>query len=105
MAGRSAVYRAEQSRAKGAVAHAVHIGRLVRPANCERCQGQTARIDAHHHNGYAPAHILDVTWLCRSCHQTIHGGDKRMIMPRGPQRPYETVAASLPQRVAANEWA
>jgi len=28
-----------------------------------------------------------------------------MIMPRGPQRPYETVAASLPQRVAANEWA
>jgi hypothetical protein len=80
------------------------MGRLVRPANCERCQGQSARIDAHHHNGYAPAHILDVTWLCRSCHQTVHGGDKSMIMPRGPDRPYEIVAAGLRARLAAEEW-
>lgn len=25
-------------------------------------------------------------------------------MPRGPQRPHETVAASLRQRIAAGEW-
>ena len=37
-----------------------------RPCWC----GQTARVEAHHHNGYE--HPLEVTWLCRPHHRTAH---------------------------------
>jgi len=35
--------------------------------------------------------------------RSVIGDDQDM--PRGPQRPSETVAASLRQRIAADEWA
>jgi DNA-binding GntR family transcriptional regulator len=32
------------------------------------------------------------------------GVDDQQVPPRGPQRPYEIVAADLRTRIAANEW-
>lgn len=58
---------------------ALRDGILVRSSNCERCGeppsgrgpgGQA--LHAHHHNGYDEAYVLDVQWLCTSCHVTIH---------------------------------
>ena len=59
--------------ARSAVNHAVAAGRLVR-GPCVRC-GKTGRTDGHHHNGYDKAHWLDVMWLCRPCHQSLHRGE------------------------------
>jgi hypothetical protein len=30
-------------------------------------------VHAHHHNGYAPEHELDVIWLCARHHTAAHG--------------------------------
>jgi GntR family transcriptional regulator len=34
----------------------------------------------------------------------VHPAVDDQVMPRGPERPAETVAASLRQRIAAGEW-
>lgn len=65
-----------------AVSRAIKAGRLVRPVRCSRC-ASVAKIEAHHARGYAPAHWLDVTWLCRSCHVLL---DQRSAHARGPLR-------------------
>ena len=46
-------------------------GSLVRPEKCSRCQKQ-CKPQAHHHNGYAKEHWLDIVWLCGSCHRRAH---------------------------------
>jgi hypothetical protein len=35
---------------------------------CEHC-GADGRVDAHHADYFKP---LEITWLCRSCHQNEH---------------------------------
>lgn len=59
------------------VARALRRGELVRPDTCERCGKSAAAngrgLDGHHHQGYDPAHILDLQWLCLSCHARVHG--------------------------------
>jgi hypothetical protein len=55
----------------GAVARAVREGRMSKPKECSRC-GADSHIQAHHHKGYAPEHLLDVMWLCASCHRKEH---------------------------------
>ena len=59
------------TRGSVAVSTAVKNGTLTRPATCSKCL-QEGRIEAHHHNGYDKEHILDVIWLCRSCHRSLH---------------------------------
>lgn len=52
---------------------------LVPASSCERC-GEPApgpdgeRLAAHHHRGYDLEAVLDVQWLCRACHATVHAG-------------------------------
>jgi GntR family transcriptional regulator len=36
--------------------------------------------------------------------KAITAGDHRGVPPRGPERPYEIVAADLRRRIAAGEW-
>lgn len=61
----------EMVRAWQAVAWALEFGLLVRLDVCERC-GSTKRLHAHHRNGYAREHWLDVDWVCTPCHKVVH---------------------------------
>ena len=47
-------------------------GKLIQPANCEKCGIETGKLHAHHYLGYAKEHRLDVQWLCVSCHESMH---------------------------------
>ncbi len=55
----------EKIRAHHKVFRAVKSGKLVRPSHCQQCGNTHSRIEAHHAD-YSRA--LDVTWLCRPCH-------------------------------------
>jgi hypothetical protein len=59
----------QRRRAYREVEKAVRAGRLIRPASCERCDTDRIAIQAHHADYSRP---LDVTWLCASCHKTLH---------------------------------
>jgi hypothetical protein len=61
----------ERYAAREAVYRALRKGVLKRAEGCLRCC-QGVKVQAHHHRGYAPEHWLDVVWLCRSCHLTMH---------------------------------
>ncbi len=71
-----------QRHAKNVLYTALRHGDIIRPDACEKCgKIQTHRgLDAHHHNGYDEDHLLDVEWLCQSCHNKIHGGPKHKGM-------------------------
>jgi hypothetical protein len=56
-------------RAGHAVEAALLKGTLVRPKSCSGC-GKNAKVEGHHHKGYAPEHWLDVRWFCTPCHRT-----------------------------------
>lgn len=55
--------------ARAAVTEAVRDGRLRR-GRCAVCG--TPKTEAHHHRGYAEAHWLTVSWLCRTHHAAAH---------------------------------
>src|ERR1700674_1693130 len=61
----------EIHRAHKAIVYAIRIGKLIRPLTCSNC-GNGGRIQAHHHQGYAPERKLDVIWLCHPCHKLEH---------------------------------
>lgn len=65
-----------QRLAHHAVGRALRSGRLVRPEVCERCGKipTTRGLHAHHYKGYELEHVLDVQWLCGSCHNFVHAG-------------------------------
>lgn len=59
------------------VQQAVRDGVLTRPNRCERCgrskeDNNGRAMDGHHWHGYGEAHVLDVIWLCQSCHMREH---------------------------------
>jgi hypothetical protein len=58
----------DKARAHSRVGHAVESGRLVRPDTCEYCCN-AIRVFAHHYNY---DHALEVTWLCDTCHKSVH---------------------------------
>ena len=62
------ILRRHRSNARKAVTEALKLGRLERPAHCERCERELP-VEAHHFDYNRP---LDVTWLCRPCHNTVH---------------------------------
>lgn len=50
------------------VFRAIRRGTLIKPKNCFKCNRET-RISAHHKD-YTK--LLEVLWLCSSCHKLIH---------------------------------
>ncbi len=57
-----------KKRAQEAVKLALLRGRMQRPGVCSNCP-ETRHLVAHHSDYAKP---LEVTWLCRSCHQKWH---------------------------------
>lgn len=55
------------SRAYHAVYCSLRKGELIKPDKCEKC-GKIGKLDAHH-SDYD--RLLDVEWLCRSCHRNL----------------------------------
>lgn len=47
---------------------AINSGKIIRPSNCQKC-GENIKVDGHHEDYNKP---FEVTWLCRSCHLTLH---------------------------------
>lgn len=52
-----------------ALNRAVAAGEVRKPGACERCQKQTADLEAHH---WDYREVLDVRWLCPPCHSIVH---------------------------------
>lgn len=46
---------------------------LVNPGQCQLCGEKELKIQGHHFDYSKP---LEVTWLCRECHKTIHSKKK-----------------------------
>lgn len=57
--------------ARSAVSCATKKGSLIIPDICSEC-GQLAKVESHHHLGYEKEHRLNIQWLCRSCHLSLH---------------------------------
>lgn len=57
--------------ARKAVLRAIKAGKIIRPSFCSRCPC-SEEIEAHHHLGYEKKHRLDIQWVCRSCHLSLH---------------------------------
>ena len=57
-------------KATSSVSNAVRDGRLKRETHCFCC-GSARHVQAHH-SSYDTDMWLVVTWLCASCHQTLH---------------------------------
>lgn len=60
----------ERESARAAVKRALKQKKLVRPSRCSECNKRTF-VEAHHPNYKKP---LDVMWLCKKCHGSIHRG-------------------------------
>jgi hypothetical protein len=56
-----------ERKARGAISNALHLGKMVRPNNCQIC-GAAEKLEAHHWRGYEKEHWLDVQWLCHAHH-------------------------------------
>ena len=69
-----------------AVQHALKVGTLKRPEQCEKCGDETYTI-AHHPDYSKP---LKVIWLCDACHIRLHrengklGGRPKKLKRRKP---------------------
>jgi hypothetical protein len=63
-----------KSSARAKLGRAVRLGRIIKPASCEKCKG-TNNIEAHHPDYEKP---LDVSWLCRDCHRALHWAEWRI---------------------------
>lgn len=55
----------------GRVQWALKSGIITKPNKCNLCD-QNKPLVAHHWHGYDEKHVLDVKWLCRSCHKKVH---------------------------------
>ena len=60
----------EKRLAHRAVNNAVRDGRIVKPFHCEKCCSDE-KIEAHHES-YDKCDWLNVKWLCRKCHKSVH---------------------------------
>lgn len=88
----------KKKRAHRHVLRAIRLGDLIPTLLCEECGGSPDRkdqraLDAHHHNGYEDAHILDVKWLCGACHIRAHPA-------RGPKQHNNETKTKIGQSLA-----
>lgn len=60
----------ERKKANNSINNALRDNRIIRPNYCEYC-GKNCIPNAHHAS-YAEDMFLLVTWLCSSCHNTLH---------------------------------
>lgn len=61
----------DKARARKAVHNAVFRGTLAKPESCGACGAVTEKRLLHgHHADYSKP--LEVEWLCRKCHESIH---------------------------------
>jgi hypothetical protein len=63
----------EKAIARRRVESALKSGVLVKPENCEFCK-RDARLHGHHED-YTK--VLEVVWLCPSCHLKLHKRNKK----------------------------
>jgi hypothetical protein len=61
-------------KARKTLKNAVVWGKIARPLECSKCLATTGIMHGHHHDYSKP---LDVTWLCRACHISVHMAIKR----------------------------
>ena len=59
-----------EAKARSLVRTALRAGKIKRPRHCLLC-GKKTKPEAHHFNGYDKP--LDVLWVCKRCHQNLHG--------------------------------
>jgi len=78
----------EKRVAHKAVEKAINSGLLIKPTRCQVCNVEPKRLDGHHED-YTK--LLEVQWLCRSCHILAHNPDKK------PARWGRTPRAASPQ--------
>lgn len=55
-----------RAKARSAVHHALKIGKIERPCECNRCSKKCR--PQGHHRCYEKENWLKVEWLCRACH-------------------------------------
>lgn len=72
----------DKHNARSKVAYALRQGALIRPSACERCNGSSGSIQAHHSDYSLP---LLVQWLCRGCHEATHSGQPNRKRSVGAQ--------------------
>lgn len=58
-----------RSKARTVFRRAVARGKIIRPKKCQSCLRKTSPIQGHHPDYSKP---LDVLWVCRPCHESIH---------------------------------
>lgn len=58
----------EKANAHSKLYYAVKTGKINKPLHCSSCSSQ-GKIEGHHPDYQKP---LQVVWLCRSCHKSIH---------------------------------
>ena len=78
----------EKRAAHKAVESAMNRGLIIKPTRCQVCNAEPKRLDGHH-DDYTK--LLEVQWLCRSCHIAAHNPDKK------PARWGRTPRAASPQ--------
>jgi hypothetical protein len=76
VAARTARMRAahpEKYKARSDLNNAVLLGKIRKPAKCDRCgsEPESSRHIQAHHDDYAKP--LEVEWLCKACHLSEHG--------------------------------
>ncbi len=65
----------EKLKAYWAVHHAVRMGYIKKPLQCEECKKRfkyPRAIQAHHYKGYEKKYHLIIKWLCAKCHNKKH---------------------------------
>lgn len=72
--GREVVRQYEIKRylAMSQVAKALKDGRLIKPNQCELCDGESFLV-GHHWKGYDGPDAIDVLWVCRGCNIILRG--------------------------------
>jgi hypothetical protein len=65
-------YDKQKLKAHNLVAQHVRLGKIIKPKNCEICEVSDALLYGHHANGYENDNMLNVLWVCGSCHKLEH---------------------------------
>jgi hypothetical protein len=71
-------------RIRTVISKAIKKGEITKPDFCPQCGkyvGNPARMHAHHLS-WEPEDIFIITWLCQSCHVTLHNEERSKMETR-----------------------